>query len=60
MSGTVARAFELASECKLMKELMKRLSQEDLPDIHGHLQGSTIRKELQRRLGKEPAVRSGH
>lgn len=52
MSGTVRRAFELAPQCKSMKELLKRLSDEDLPDIHGHLQGLTIRKELRRRLGQ--------
>lgn len=52
MSGTVRRAFELAPQCESMKELIRRLSDEDLPDIHGHLQGMTIRKELHRRLKK--------
>lgn len=55
MSGTVERAFELAPKCKSMKELTKRLVKEGLPDVHGHLQGSTIRKELHRQLGNQLA-----
>ena len=35
-----------------MKELVKRLSREGLPDVHGHLQGGTLRKELNRRIGE--------
>lgn len=52
MSGTVKRALELAPECKSMKELVKRLNREGLPDVHAHLGGTAIRKELHRRLDK--------
>jgi hypothetical protein len=51
VSGTVARAFELAPECATIDELRAKLKAEGFESVQEHLHGESIKKELRARLG---------
>lgn len=52
MASTIIRAFELAKsgECRSIYEIEKRLSKEGYVDAAGHLNGMTIRNQLNQML----------
>lgn len=54
VSGTVARAFEIAPECSTIDEIRAKLKSEGFENVHEHLQGGSIQRELRKRLrGRE-------
>jgi hypothetical protein len=46
--STIERAFEIAREGKAgrLEEIARQLMREGYSDVHGHLDGSTIRSQL--------------
>jgi len=51
MADTVERAFQLAPQCRTMKELESKLAKEGCSNINAHLQDS-LRRELKKLLKK--------
>ena len=49
-TGTVERAFQLATECATVEEIRARLRAEGYSNVDAHLQGSTIRLQLKKLL----------
>jgi hypothetical protein len=49
-TGTVKRAFQLASECSTLDEIRARLKREGYSNVTEHLSGNVIRKDLSKLL----------
>ena len=48
VKSTIERAFEIAREGKALRleEIARQLQREGYADVHGHLDGATIRAQL--------------